>query len=72
MYKIGIEQFIVFVTTVIAIICTDLLKGALIGMAMELLINIVSGLSITSIFNSSRDAQKWSAGSFITRSLSCF
>ena len=65
MYQIGIEQFIVFVTTIVAIICTDLLIGALIGMAMELLINIVSGLSITSIFSSSPDVRQQNENTFL-------
>jgi MFS superfamily sulfate permease-like transporter len=52
MYKIGAEQFIVFVTTIVAIVCTDLLIGALIGLATELIINVFNGLPITSIFSS--------------------
>jgi MFS superfamily sulfate permease-like transporter len=52
MYKIGVEQFIVFVTTIVAIVCTDLLIGALIGLATELIINVFNGLPITSIFSS--------------------
>jgi MFS superfamily sulfate permease-like transporter len=65
MYKIGIEQFIVFVTTIIAIICTDLLIGALIGMTMELLINLLTGLPITSIFSSSPDVRQQNENTFL-------
>lgn len=36
MYRLGWEQFIPFVTTVIAIVCTDLLRGIAIGMAVAI------------------------------------
>jgi MFS superfamily sulfate permease-like transporter len=65
MYKIGIEQLIVFVATIIAIICTDLLKGALIGMALELIINLFSGLPIMSVFSSSPDVRQQNENTFL-------
>ncbi|HEX5106629.1 MAG TPA: SulP family inorganic anion transporter, partial [Pirellulaceae bacterium] len=52
MYKIGIEQFIVFVTTIVAIVCTDLLVGALIGLVVEMVVNVLNGLPIMSVFSS--------------------
>jgi MFS superfamily sulfate permease-like transporter len=65
MYKIGIEQLIVFVTTIIAIVCTDLLFGAIIGMFLELIINIFSGLPIMSIFSSSPDVRQQNENTFL-------
>jgi MFS superfamily sulfate permease-like transporter len=65
MYKIGIEQFIVFVTTIIAIVCTDLLVGAIIGMVLELVINVFSGLPITSIFSCSPDVRQQNENTFL-------
>ncbi len=65
MYKIGIEQLIVFVTTIIAIVCTDLLVGALIGMFLELVINLFSGLPIMSIFSSSPDVRQQNENTFL-------
>ena len=52
MYKIGREQFAVFTATIVGIICTDLLIGALIGMALELVINVFSGTPLGAIFSS--------------------
>lgn len=65
MYKIGIEQFVVFVSTIIAIICTDLLIGVLIGMALELVINLFSGLSITAIFSSGAEVSPKGENTFV-------
>src|SRR5262249_24578589 len=37
MYKIGREQLVVFVATIVAVLATDLLKGIAIGIAVKLL-----------------------------------
>jgi MFS superfamily sulfate permease-like transporter len=66
MYNIGLEQFIVFVTTIVAIVCTDLLVGALIGLAVELAINVLNGLPITSIFSAATQVQE-QAGGYVLR-----
>ena len=58
MYKIGLEQLIVFVTTIVAIICTDLLVGVIIGMILELFINLFNGLSFSSIFSSGTEVRE--------------
>jgi MFS superfamily sulfate permease-like transporter len=50
MYQAGLEQLIVFITTIVAIVCTDLLIGVLVGMAMELAINVFRGLPLNCIF----------------------
>ena len=65
MYRIGIEQFVVFVTTIVAIVCTDLLVGALIGMFLELVINVFSGLPVTSIFSCSPDVRQQNENTFL-------
>ena len=65
MYRIGIEQFVVFVTTIVAIVCTDLLVGALIGMFLELVVNVFSGLPVTSIFSCSPDVRQQNENTFL-------
>ncbi len=49
-YKIGIEQLIIFVTTLVAVLATDLLIGIGIGIAVKLCIHLVNGLPLSSIF----------------------
>ncbi len=49
-FKIGPEQFIIFTTTVIAVLATDLLVGIGIGIVVKALIHFVNGLPLSSIF----------------------
>lgn len=50
MYHVGREQLVVFVTTIIAVLATDLLIGILVGIAVELLINLFQGAPFGSLF----------------------
>lgn len=47
-YKIGVEQLLVFVTTIIAVLCTDLLIGVLSGIALKLIIHLLNGAPLRS------------------------
>jgi MFS superfamily sulfate permease-like transporter len=49
-YKIGREQLVVFVGTIIAVLATDLLIGIGIGIAIELLIQFINGVPLVSLF----------------------
>ena len=49
-YKIGKEQFFVFVTTVIAVLATDLLIGIAIGIAAEFLVHFLNAMPVGSFF----------------------
>jgi MFS superfamily sulfate permease-like transporter len=49
-YKIGREQLVVFVGTLIAVLATDLLIGIFIGIGIELLIQFINGVPLTSLF----------------------
>ena len=51
MYQIGPEQLIVFVTTIIATLATDLLIGIAVGIAAEFVIQLVLGLPLKYLFN---------------------
>jgi len=55
MWHIGIDQFIIFVTTVIVTLSTDLLVGVGTGIVLELLVNIIHGAKITNLFKSRVD-----------------
>ncbi|MCA9188027.1 MAG: SulP family inorganic anion transporter [Planctomycetales bacterium] len=49
-YKIGIEQLVIFVTTIIAVLATDLLIGIAIGIATKFAIHLINGVPIQSFF----------------------
>jgi MFS superfamily sulfate permease-like transporter len=53
MYKIGREQFIIFVSTVIGVLATDLLVGICIGIAVKAIIHVINGAPIGSLFKPS-------------------
>jgi len=50
MYQIGIDQLIIFVSTIITTLATDLLIGVGTGMAMEVIVNFIHGMSFSKIF----------------------
>lgn len=49
-YQIGREQLVIFVTTIVAVLATDLLIGIGIGIGMKLLIHIMNGVPLRSLF----------------------
>lgn len=49
-YKTGREQLIIFVTTLVAVLATDLLIGIGIGIIVKLSIHMYNGLPLSSIF----------------------
>ena len=49
-FHIGREQLVVFVSTIVGILATDLLIGIFIGIGVKLLIHFINGVPITSIF----------------------
>ena len=48
--RVGREQLAIFVTTLVAVLATDLLVGVGIGIALKFLIHIVNGVPLTSLF----------------------
>jgi MFS superfamily sulfate permease-like transporter len=52
MYHIGKEQLLVFVTTVIITLATDLLIGVGSGIALEIIINLINGTPVKNLFKS--------------------
>ena len=53
MYQVGREQLIVFVSTILGVLATDLLVGIGIGILVKAIIHILNGTPIGSLFKSS-------------------
>jgi len=49
-YRIGREQLVIFVVTIVAVLATDLLVGILIGIAAKFLIHYINGMPLMSVF----------------------
>ncbi len=52
MYHIGIDQLIIFCATIFVTLATDLLIGVGTGIALEIIINLIHGTSLSSMFKS--------------------
>ena len=50
MYKIGREQLIIFVSTIVGVLATDLLSGIGIGIAVKVLLHLFNGVPPLSFF----------------------
>lgn len=49
-YRIGREQLVIFVTTLVAVLATDLLIGIAIGIGVKLVIHVMNGVPLRSLF----------------------
>jgi MFS superfamily sulfate permease-like transporter len=49
-YKIGREQLLIFVVTIIGVLATDLLIGVLIGIGLKMVLHLANGVPLSSIF----------------------
>ncbi len=49
-YRIGREQLIIFVATLVGVLATDLLIGIGIGIAVKMFIHVLNGVPVTSLF----------------------
>jgi MFS superfamily sulfate permease-like transporter len=58
MFHIGKEQLLVFLTTLIVTLATDLLVGVGTGIALELIINLVNGAAIKNLFKANVDVKQ--------------
>lgn len=57
-YKIGREQLVIFVVTLVAVLATDLLIGIGIGIGTKLLIHVANGVPLTSLFKPYLDIER--------------
>ena len=48
-FKIGTEQLVIFVFTILVTLCSDLLKGVLAGIALKMIIHVINGAPIRSL-----------------------
>lgn len=56
-YEIGKEQLVIFVATLVGVLATDLLIGIMIGIGVKLLIHLINGVPIRSLFKSYIDVE---------------
>ena len=49
-YRIGREQLVIFVTTLVAVLATDLLVGIGIGILVKVVIHLMNGVALKSLF----------------------
>ncbi len=49
-YRIGREQLVIFVATLVGVLATDLLVGIGIGIGVKMLIHVINGVPISSLF----------------------
>ena len=56
--RIGKEQLLIFVVTLVAVLATDLLVGIAIGIAVKLLIHVINGVPLQSLFKPYLDVEK--------------
>jgi MFS superfamily sulfate permease-like transporter len=62
MYRVGREQLIIFVSTIVGVLATDLLIGIAIGICVKVLIHIIHGAPILSLFRLQVDVQRSDMG----------
>ncbi len=58
MYHVGREQLVIFVSTIIGVLATDLLVGIAIGMCVKVLIHLINGAPFRSIFRLKADVHR--------------
>jgi MFS superfamily sulfate permease-like transporter len=57
-YKIGREQLVIFVSTLVAVLATDLLIGIVIGIGVKFAIHILNGVPLRSLFRPYVDVEE--------------
>ena len=57
-YRIGREQLAIFVTTLLAVLATDLLVGIAIGIVLKMIIHVANGVPLSSLFVPFVDVQE--------------
>jgi MFS superfamily sulfate permease-like transporter len=64
-WKIGWDQLIIFVTTIIVTLATDLLVGIFAGVAMKIILHILRGASVKGLFKSNVSIEEDKGGYII-------
>jgi MFS superfamily sulfate permease-like transporter len=63
--RIGREQLVVFVGTILAVLATDLLIGIFIGVGIELLIQYINGVPLRSLFLPKTEVRQLDDGTWL-------
>lgn len=66
-YRIGRDQLLVFVATLIAVLATDLLIGIAIGIVVKLAIHVANGVPLNSLFKPYLEVEQQSGNECIVR-----
>lgn len=66
-YRIGREQLVIFVTTIVAVLATDLLIGIAIGIAVKMLIHVLNGVPLRSLFKTSLEVEPQDGNTCLVR-----
>lgn len=66
-YQIGREQLVIFVTTLVGVLATDLLIGVAIGIAVKLTIHVANGVPLKSLFVADLDVEPSGENSCLIR-----
>lgn len=66
-YKIGREQLVIFVSTLIAVLATDLLIGVAVGIAVKVVIHLMNGVPLKSLFKPYLEVEQLSEDSCLIR-----
>ena len=56
-YEVGKEQLLIFIATLVGVLATDLLIGILIGMGAKILLHLLNGVPLRSLFKSYLDIE---------------
>lgn len=66
-YRIGREQLVIFVSTLVAVLATDLLVGIGIGICVKLLIHVMNGVPLRSLFKPYLEVEETGENSVLIR-----
>ncbi|MFN0199841.1 MAG: SulP family inorganic anion transporter [Planctomycetaceae bacterium] len=66
-YNIGRAQLIIFITTIVAVLATDLLIGMAIGILVKLIIHILNGVPLKSLFKSYLEVEQQDENTCVIR-----
>ncbi len=66
-YNIGRAQLIIFITTIIAVLATDLLIGIAIGILVKLIIHVLNGVPLKSLFKSYLEVEQQDENTCVIR-----
>ena len=65
MYHVGREQLVIFVATIVGVLATDLLVGIGIGILVKVLIHLVNGVPVASLFRLRADIDRSEDGATV-------